>query len=144
MKTFLVLFLYVFLITTPAISFSSDLPIIIKNGFSKYEKEGPKAAIAEWTKGSAVEGSKEALSHANQFRQIQDFYGNYLGYEVVKVNIITPSTSVVLTNINYEKGNLYSTFFCYQMKNGKIIINSFNFHTTADVIWPKSIIYGAE
>jgi hypothetical protein len=102
-------------------------------------KEGPKAAIEAWTKGSAIEGSKEALSQANQFRQIQDFYGNYIGYNIVKTKEHSSSSSVYFVEIKYKKGNLFSTFYTYKKADGKVVLTTFNINTHAEKIWPSSI-----
>lgn len=132
------------LIIAPGITISSELPTVLENGFAKYAEAGPKEAIAVWTKNGALEGSKEALSQANNFIKIEDFYGKYIGYEFVKSNQISKSTSVYLINIKYEKGNLFSTFYCYTLQNGQTVMNTFNFHTNATAVWPASVIYGIE
>lgn len=133
------------LVCSPSIAFavaSAGIPEILENGFKKYATEGPKAAIESWSKGSAIEGSKEALSQANNFRQIQDFYGQYIGYEFIKTHPVSVSTSTVLLNIKYEKGNLYSVFYLYKKPNGQEVITSFDFHTKAKAIWPTSAVFG--
>jgi len=121
---------------------SDDVPALLKSGFEKYTADGPKAAIEGWTKGSAIEGSKEALSQANNFRQIEDFYGKYIGYEFVKKNQISESSSTYLIIMKYEKGNIFSVFNVYKKQNGNHVITTFNFHTNAQQIWPLSVIYG--
>lgn len=118
------------------------LPPVLLNGFDLYAKEGPKAAIAGWTKGSAVEGSKDALAQDEVFRKLEEFYGKYVGYEFVKRHQITSSTSTYLLNIKYEKGNLYSIFYLYRKPDGSQIITSFNVHTNPQDFWPSSAIFG--
>lgn len=120
----------------------NEIPKFLKAGFEKYEKEGPKGAIETWTQGSAIEGSKEVLSQANNFKQIEDFYGKFSGYTLVKENKISDASSVYLIDIKYEKGNLYSKFFCYKKPDGQIVITNFNFHTHAEAVWPASVIFG--
>jgi len=143
MKRTVFLFLAVLLIANPAFSSSTNLPSIIESGFTQYSEAGPKEAIEAWTKGSAVEGSKEALAQANNFRQIQDFYGKYIGFEFIGSNTISDSTSVIFINIKYEKGNVFSTFYCYKNSDKKTVINNFNFHTKAEAVWPEYLIYGS-
>jgi hypothetical protein len=142
MRTSILLALSLFLIIVPSYAKTEKIPNVITNGFSQYAETGPKAAIEAWTKGGAMEGSKDALSQANNFRQIQDFYGNYIGYEIVKENEISKSTSVYLINILYEKGNVFSTYHTYKLQDGKVIVNNFNFHTKAEVIWPERVLFG--
>lgn len=121
-----------------------EIPPMLKAGFAKYEKEGPKAALESWTKGSALEGSKDALSQANHFRQIEDFYGKYIGYRVVKQNQIAKNSFVYLIVIEYEKGDLFSKFFVYKKQDSQNVVTTFNFHTNAEAVWPASIVFGCE
>jgi len=113
----------------------------LKNGFDSYQKEGAKSALEAWTKGSGMEGSREALSEANKFKQIEDFYGKYIGYEVVKEITISKRSSVYLIDIFFEKGNVFSKFFLYEKQNGQFAITTFNFHTNAEAVWPKCSIF---
>ena len=133
-----------FAVASTASVIAAEIPKLLKDGFDQYLKEGPKAAIESWTKGGAMEGSKDALSQANSFRQVQDFYGNFIGYNVVKVKEHSGSSSVFLIEMNYEKGNLFSKFFTYKKPDGKIVINSFNFHTSPENVWPNSVVFGCD
>jgi len=135
-----VIILFVALITTPVVA--AGFPKVLADGFDQYLKEGPKAAIETWTKGSAIEGSKEALSQANNFRQIQDFYGNYIGYNVIKMKEHSSSSSVYFVELKYEKGNLFSTFYTYKRPDGKVVVTTFNFNTIAEKVWPISLVAG--
>lgn len=129
----------------PALSLAAapeDLPSLLKNGFDKYATDGPKAAIESWTRGSAIDGSKETLSQANNFKQVEDFYGKYLGYELVRKNQISESSSTYLVIIKYEKGNIFSVFNLYRKPDGNHVVTTFNFHTSAQQIWPAAAIYG--
>lgn len=129
-----------------ALSFTSaiaaSLPKVLADGFDEYQKEGPKSALETWTKGSATEGSKEVLSQANNFRQIQDFYGNYIGYNFVKMKEHSNSSSVYFVELKYEKGNLFSTFYTYKKPDGKVVVTTYNFNTNAEKIWPNSLLVG--
>ncbi|PLX97551.1 MAG: hypothetical protein C0622_12815 [Desulfuromonas sp.] len=137
---FTITFLFIFV--SSAFSQNNSAPSRIVQGFEEYEKNGAKAAIIAWTKGSAIEGSKESVSQANTFNQLEEFLGKYIGYELVKNIQISPSTSAVLIIVKYEKGNLFSTFHCYKLENGEIILNNFDFNTKVDLIWPRAITYG--
>lgn len=134
-----------------AISMISYMPIcvsaandaeIVASGFSAYKENGAKSAIEAWIKGSGIEGSKEALAQANMLIQISDYYGKYLGYEIIKKNPISKTTSVSLVVINYEKGSVFAKFFTYIKPDGKEVTLTFNFNTNADVIFPSTTIYG--
>ncbi len=49
---------------------SESLPPIIVLGLETYKTSGPEEAVRTWIKGSALDGSKDALSQANLLRQI--------------------------------------------------------------------------
>jgi len=125
----------------PAVA--AELPKVLAEGFDQYLKEGPKAAIEAWAKGSATEGSKEALSQANQFRQMQDFYGNFIGYNIVKVKAHSNTSSAYYVEIKYEKGNLFSTFYTYKKPDGKVVLTNFSLNTHAEKIWPSFVLMGS-
>ena len=144
-KIIFLIFISVLSLTALPVCASSDqIPPVLKNGFDSYQKEGAKAAIEAWTKGSGVEGSREALSQANNFKQIEDFYGKYIGYELVEQNSISERSSVCLIDIFFEKGNVFSKFFLYKKPDGQIVVTTFNFHTNAEAIWPKCSIFQNE
>lgn len=52
-----------------------DLPPVILSGLQAYKDKGPEEAVRIWIKDSPIDGSKAALSQANNLRQVQDFYG---------------------------------------------------------------------
>lgn len=124
--------------------FAEKIPEILNSGFIAYKSNGPKSAIESWIKGSALDGSKDALAQANMFRQIEDYYGKYLGYDLFKSNSLGPKSNLYLITINYEKGILFAKYFTYKPSNGKEILLSFKFHTETDMVWPSYMVYGQE
>lgn len=107
------------------------------------KESGAKPALEAWIKGSGIDGSKEALAQANMLAQIGEYYGKYLSYELVKSNKISKNTNVYLVVINYEKGSVFAKFFTYVTPNGKEVMQTFNFNTNADLVWPSNAIYGS-
>lgn len=123
---------------------AGDIPPVLKAGFEQYIKKGPKAAIESWAKGSAIEGNKETLSQANNFQQIQDFYGNIVGYNVVMSKNHSSSSSVYLIEIKYEKGNVFSKFFIYKTPDGQQVLTTFLFNIDAERVWPEYLVLGPD
>ncbi|ALS98734.1 hypothetical protein [Lacimicrobium alkaliphilum] len=121
---------------------AGDIPKILSAGFEAYESGGPKSAIESWIKGSALEGSKDALAQANMFRQIEDYYGKYLGYDLFKSNNLGPKSNLYLITMNYEKGILFAKFFTYKPIDKNDILVNFKFHTETDMVWPSYMVYG--
>ena len=121
---------------------AEKIPSILESGLKSYKESGPKAAIESWIKGSAIDGSKDALSQANMLRQIEDYFGKYQGYDLYKSNDLGPKSHLYLITMNYAKGVLFAKFFTYKPDNSEEIIQTFNFHTEVDQVWPSYMVYG--
>lgn len=115
---------------------------LIKAGVTSYKKEEAKACILAWLKGSALEGSKEALSQANMLRQIEDFYGKVIDYDIIKINNLSKRSQICFLVINYQKGPLYCRFQVYKNMNDKWVATEFKFHTEANMIFPSNLVFG--
>lgn len=122
---------------------AATTPEVLTSGFTAYKESGAKSALEAWIKGSGIEGSKEAMAQANMLVQISEYYGKYLGYELVKHNAIGKNTNVYLIVMNYEKGSVFAKFFTYLTPSGKEVSQTFNFNTNADLVWPSAEIYGS-
>lgn len=101
-----------------------------------YKDNGPDEAVRAWIKGSALEGSKEALSQANILRQVQDYYGRFQGFETVNSREISPRTRVDYLVIDYDKGPLFAKFISYRTDGGWVLVN-FVFNTKEEQILPQ-------
>ena len=100
-----------------------------------YKSKGPEEAVKAWIKGSALEGSKEALSQANGLRQVQDYYGSYESFEVINIRSISKKVRIFYVTIDFEKGPLFAKFVVYRADQGWIL-TSFNFNTKEELILP--------
>jgi hypothetical protein len=112
-----------------------EVPKIILSGLKAYKAEGPEAALKAWLKGSPLEGSREALSQANVLRQIQDIYGAYKGFDLIRSRDISPTTRIFYMTINYEKSPVFAKFVVYRTQQGWII-TTFIFNTKEELILP--------
>jgi hypothetical protein len=138
--------LLVFLVLTfgrcvPAIAqtrSADDVPKIILAGLDAYKADGPEAALTAWIKGSPLDGSKDALSQANMLRQIQDYYGAYKSFDIIRARNLTPNVRVLYLVMNYDKGPLFTKFVVYQSAQGWILTN-LNFNTKEELIIPPSL-----
>ena len=132
----------VFGLLTPAVLTAQsrppgEIPPIIAAGMQAYKDSGPEAAVRAWIKGSPIDGSKEALSQANNLRQVQDFYGNYQGFEVVSREDLGSRSRIVYLVMDFDKGPLFAKFVIYRSELGWILTN-FNFNTK-DEIFPTPL-----
>ena len=117
---------------------AEDLPKIIVSGLTAYKTDGPDAAIKAWIKDSPLDGSKDALAQANILRQIQDFYGAYKSFEVIRIRNLSPNIRIAFIALDFEKGPLFAKFAVYQTPQGWIL-TSFNFNTKDELIIPSSL-----
>ncbi len=113
------------------------LPPIVLLGLEAYKSSGPEEAVRAWIKGSALDGSKDALSQANVLRQIQDYYGTYRAFEIVSTKELSPKTRVVYLILDFEKGPLFAKFVVYRSGQAWILAY-FNFNTKEELVFPSS------
>ena len=115
---------------------------LVESGLKAYAKNDARAAIQIWIKGSGLEGSKNALSQANSLKQIEDYYGKYENYEIVRSHKLSKRSTIILFVMNYSKGITYAKFQAYKTKSNVWVATEFKFHTEAARIWPKADVYG--
>ena len=111
-------------------------------GARAYLKDGASAAIAEWLRGSALEGNTQATSQANSLRQIEDFYGKPESFEVLSENKVSDRSTLVLAVINYQKGPLYTRFQVFRLTSGAWVVTEFRVHTDSTQLFQTSALYG--
>ena len=143
MKIFYILPLILAIISNAALANDGEgaTSVLIK-GLEVYSEKGSRAAIETWIKGSMLEGSKDALAQANMLNQVQDFYGNYEGYEIVSNNSISNRVHMITFLMLYEKGPVFGRFQSYKTLSNEWVATTFQFHTEASQVWPSHTIFG--
>ncbi len=117
-----------------------EIPPIIKSGLAAYKSNGPEAAITAWIKGSPFEGSKDAMSQSNIFKQVETFYGKYIDYQPIAIINLTPTSDLIYISMNFESGPVFCKFLTYKTQSGWILSGKFNFHTEPEQILPPSVL----
>lgn len=140
----LILFMSFLLVLVPLTTFadSSTATGLVESGLSAYLKDGPDAAIKAWLQGSGMEGNTQALTQANNLRQIEDFYGKPESFDIVKENEISPRSRMVIFAINHAKGIVFGRFQAYQVKSGNWVSTELKFHSEAASVLPADIVFG--
>jgi len=115
---------------------------LVEAGAAAYVKEGASAAVQVWVEGSALQGNTQALSQANSLRQIEDFFGKPIGFEIITDNPIGSRSRMVLFVINYQKGALFARFQAYQVDGGRWVTTEFKFQTEAANVFPPQLVFG--
>ena len=141
-KFLLVLFLFSTFVCTSTFAEQQGAKALVERGLSAYLTGGPDAAIKAWLKGSGMEGNTQALTQANSLRQIEDFYGKPESYDIVKENVISPRSQMIVFSINHVKGIVFGRFQVYRTKSGEWVATEFKFHTEAAAILPAEMVFG--
>lgn len=137
-----ILIISLFLLFYPIVNINAEtgIPDIVINGLGEYRSNGPEAAIMAWLKDSPMEGDKQAIGTANIFRQIENLYGSYVGYSLIKIADISETSKRIYLQMNYQKGPLYCKFLCYQFGDKWIISGQFFFDTDPEKILPDRLL----
>lgn len=114
---------------------------LVERGLNAYLKDGAKAAIQAWLTGSSLEGNTQAMTQANSLRQFEDFYGKPESFNIVRENVITPRSQMIVFSVNYAKGILFGRFQAYETKSGEWVATEFKFHTEAAAVLPPEIVF---
>ena len=93
----------------------TEVPAIVTSGFEAYAKSGSDGALNAWYKGSPMEADlTNRMTTATNLTKFETAYGKYLGWELIKVYSLTPSTKVVFAVAKFERGPLWLVFSCYK------------------------------
>jgi hypothetical protein len=130
------------LTAVPSLAQAASARALVEAGAVAYVKDGAAAAVKVWLKGSALEGNTQAVSQANNLRQVEDFYGKPIGFDFIKESTISPRSKMVLLALNYEKGILYARMQVYQLPSGEWVNTEFKFHTESSQLFPLPVLYG--
>lgn len=117
-----------------------NIPAVIVAGLKEYKTGGAESAIKAWVKGSSMEKNiDDALSQANSFKKIEEFYGNYLAYHLIDIVNITETSRIVSISMNFEKGPVFARFLAYKTDKDWILVN-FDFNTKPEIILPGLLL----
>jgi hypothetical protein len=115
-----------------------ELPPNILAGMDAFRTGGPDDAVKAWVKGSVLENSNDALTQANNLRDIQSYYGSFQGFELIKVQEISTRVHIGYVVLNLEHGPLFARFTLYRAQGAWVLV-SFNFDTDETKILPLSM-----
>ncbi len=115
---------------------SDDLPAVVLAGLEAYKAKGPEEAVKTWLKGSPIETSRDALNQSTNLLQIQDYYGAYLGFELLPTRVISAKTKVIYMVLDYDKGPFFANFMVSHAQQAWIM-TSFIFNTQEEAVFPS-------
>ena len=117
-----------------------ELPTPLKKALEAYKEKGVEQVIPTLLKGSPIESDKTALSQVNTIRQIEDFCGPYIGYEMVESVQVVESTRKVYFVMNYEKCPVFGRVTVYKRAQGEIITR-FDFRPHMEQVFPRELVF---
>lgn len=114
-----------------------DLPANVLAGMDALRSDGPDDAVKFWVKGSVLESSKDALTQANNLRDIQGTFGRFQYFDLIRLQDLSSRVRVAYMVMNYERGPLFARFVLYHATPGWVPV-SFQFDTDDTKILPLS------
>ncbi|WP_249328005.1 hypothetical protein [Pseudoalteromonas sp. S4488] len=137
MKKIYLLFVLLFSSHT---SFAIELGDRIDAATEAYLKDGVDAFIPKLMKGSPLEGEKGVLTLSNNIRQIEAYYGKFLGIEPMREEQLSKRVRLVYYVMNYENSPVFGSVILYSKPEGEVI-TSFQFNTELWQITPNEVIF---
>jgi hypothetical protein len=114
----------------------SEIPKIVQFGLETYKSEGPEAAVRAWVKGGPFDGNKDMFSQITFLRQIQQSFGSYTSFEVIRIQDISASVRVIYLTLSFEKGPVFGRFIVYRSQQGSVL-TALNFSAKPEEIVPN-------
>jgi hypothetical protein len=114
---------------------AANIPKIVQAGLDAYKTGGPDEAVRVWIRGSALEGSKEVGSYLTTLHQTQELYGNFRGYELIGIRVVSSTSYVVYLTLDYDRGPLFAKFRVYRTGLGSILTGMV-LNTDEDAVLP--------
>lgn len=121
-------------------AFALDPGKPLQEASKAYLAEGAQAFITTLIKGSPIEGEKGVITQANTIKQIEAYYGEYQGLEVIYEKKLTKKVRLVYYVMNYEKSPVFGVTTYYK-PNGEEVVTNFNFHTELWQIVPSEVVF---
>lgn len=115
-----------------------ELPSNLIAGMDAFRTGGPDDAVKAWVKGSVLESSNDALTQANNLRDMQSYFGSFQGFELLKLQELSTRVHVAYMVMNFEHGPLFARFVLYRAQ-GAWVLTSFNFDTDETKVLPLSL-----
>ncbi|WP_263356461.1 hypothetical protein [Acidicapsa ligni] len=101
----------------------AGVPPIVLAGLNTYKTSGADEAMKAWSKGSRWEGNEDATRLATILRHFQESDGLYQSFEIMDVQVISPSTQIVYLALNFEKEPHFAKFVTYHSGHGWILLS---------------------
>ena len=114
---------------------TGNIPKIVQAGLDAYKTGGPDEAVRVWLRGSALEGSKDVGSYLTTLHQTQELYGNFRGYELIGIRVVSSTSYVVYMTLDYDRGPLFAKFRVYRTGLGSILTGMV-LNTDEDAVLP--------
>lgn len=129
------IYLILFLLIAPCINATTNsIPSILLDGFRTFKDSGSKEAVSIWLKRSPIESELKTVETIKRLlSQVEEAYGKYEGWEIIRVVETSPSVQRFYITIKFEHGPLFAIFDCYKQKDEWTIF-SLDFNTKLDSI----------
>ena len=120
---------------------SGRLPPILRSGLTAYKADGAQAAINAWIIGSPIAMSEQPQREVRALRRLEEQFGAYQDFHVVRVVAVSPTTEIVYLQLDYLRGPGFGKFLVYQTKDAWNVV-TFAFGDDPEVVWGV-LLFGA-
>ncbi len=104
------------LLLSPAVCAAGEtmqVPDVILKGAEAYMQLGPEQGFKTWFEGSPLRVGVNEKSLAGKVQAMVKNYGKCLGFGIIRVQDLTPRSSVVYFEMDYQGGPLFMSMLAY-------------------------------
>ena len=114
------------------------IPRIIVDGIEKYNFSGAEEGVNIWLQYGGAQVRAKATLYADALRNAETLYGKFVGYHLVAIKPLSPSSALVYLVLNYERGPMFARYLVYKYKTTEYI-PEIEFSLTPEAILPESL-----
>ena len=141
MRFFFVLVVLSISVAGSASAAESGARAVLDRGMATYKSSGASAGLKALTKNGPLAGEKTLAGVVNNLRTVEDAFGTFEGYDVIREQTITPRVRMIFFVLYYAKSIAYGRFTGYQLSSGEWVANGFTFNTDPSELIPSVVIF---
>jgi hypothetical protein len=115
------------------------IPKVVADGLAAYASGGPEEAVKAWTKGGPSEGNEAVIAQAGSMKQLESYYGKYVGYQVIGSRELTATSRLLYLQLDYEKGPVFSSFLLFKPAGDWIVTGKIVMNTDPTIVLPEHL-----
>jgi hypothetical protein len=114
------------------------IPRIIVDGIEKYNFSGAEEGVNIWLQYSGPQVRAKADLYIDTLHNAESLYGKFVGYHLLAIKPVSPSTSLVYVALTSERGPLFVRYIVYKYKTTEYV-PEIEFSLVPEAILPESL-----